>query len=386
MNGRMDDIFVLLGTLASLSPRLPEIRFAIKTSNRKVAELYIDACDKVCTASLANKSRAPSLGNICGPRLDKLVTQLSLLGEHDTWESRIVEFLWSLPEQSSPVFQSTNRYPGKPGTMREPDHDNSTSFSNPTIQQSLHGKIAVVSGSCSGIGAGIARELSSRGAHVVINYPFSNLEPTANGVLRRLPTSGIAVEADLSTLDGPAKLVNETVKAYGKVDILVNNAGVAVNLPFSQQTLEHWDHLVNLNGRGPFLLTQATLPYLPKRGGGRIVNVVSSSARDPPVGQTIYAGTKGMVDSFTRCWAKELPPTYGCTVNAVSPGATRTEGFADAGPDAMKYLQPHIDATPCAPRLGEVDEIAFAVGFLCEERARWINGTHLHVNGGLFVG
>jgi NAD(P)-dependent dehydrogenase (short-subunit alcohol dehydrogenase family) len=223
----------------------------------------------------------------------------------------------------------------------------------------------------------------------VVNYPSETLQGAAQKVVESLTTPGIMVEADLSTLDGPAKLVDGAVEAYGQIDILVNNAAVAVNLPFSQQTLEHWDRLVNLNGRGTFLLTQTALPHLPRQsdgGGGRIVNVVSSSARDPPVGQTIYAGTKGMLDSFTKCWAKELPPICGCTVNAVSPGGTRTEGFAEVGPEVMKYLQPSIDATPCAPRLGEVEEVAFAVAFLCEERARWVNGTHLSVNGGLFVG
>ena len=93
-----------------------------------------------------------------------------------------------------------------------------------------------------------------------------------------------------------------------------------------------------------------------------------------------------MVDSFTRVWAKELPPKYsGLTVNAVSPGPTRTEGFADAGEEMMKVLQPTIDATPAAKRMGESSEIAFAVATLCEERARWLNGVHLHANGGLFV-
>jgi NAD(P)-dependent dehydrogenase (short-subunit alcohol dehydrogenase family) len=253
-----------------------------------------------------------------------------------------------------------------------------------TSENSLSGKVAIISGSCSGIGAAIARELSSRGANVIINYPFSSLKPQADTVVASLATPGIAVESDISTTTGPAKLVESAVAKYGRVDILVNNAALAVNLPLEEQTLEHWDRLVNLNGRGVFLLTKAILPHL-TRGSGRIVNVVSVSSRGPPPGQTIYAGTKGMVDSFTRCWAKELPPKYGCTVNAVSPGPTRTEGFADAGPEAMKMLQPVIDQTPVGARMAETSEIAYAVAVLCEERARWINGTHLMATGGLFI-
>lgn len=253
-----------------------------------------------------------------------------------------------------------------------------------TLPKTLAGKVAIISGSCSGIGAAIAKELSARGATVVINYPFSTLKDQADAVLASLPTPGLAVEADISTTTGPASLVAGAVQAYHKIDILINNAALAVNLPFEEQTLSHWDQLVNLNGRGPFLLTQSTLPHL-TRNTGRIVNVVSVSSRGPPPGQTIYAGTKGMLDSFTRCWAKELPPKYGCTVNAVSPGPTMTEGFAEAGEEAMKILQPTIDSTPVGKRMAQPSEIAYAVAMLCEEQARWINGAHVMATGGLFI-
>ncbi|RMJ17593.1 hypothetical protein BHE90_006311 [Fusarium euwallaceae] len=257
---------------------------------------------------------------------------------------------------------------------------------NPTdlASQTLSGKVAIISGSDSGIGYAIARELASRGAHVAINYPFSSLSDKANEAAARLPTKSIAVCADMSTVDGPKTLIEAAVQEFGRLDIVVNNVAIAVNKPFEEQTLDDWDLLVNINGRATFLLTQQSLPHLTK-GGGRIVNICSASSRGPPPLQTIYAGTKGMVDSFTKCWAKELPPKYGCTVNAVSPGPTETEGFLAAGEEAMRILQPTIDATPAAKRMGKPDEIAFAVGFLCEERASWVNGVHLAVNGGLHI-
>lgn len=250
--------------------------------------------------------------------------------------------------------------------------------------ESLEGKVAIISGSSSGIGKAIATELASRGAHVAINYPFPDLEAEAEKVVATLPSRAVAVCADIGTVDGPSRLVQETVKAFGKIDIVVNNAALAVNKPFEEQTLEDWDKLVNINGRGTFLLTQAALPFMTKPGG-RFVNICSASSRGPPPMQTIYAGTKGMVDSFTKVWAKELSRKYGCTVNAVSPGPTKTEGFAAAGEEAMKILQPTIDAIPVAARMAEASEIAYAVAFLCEERARWMNGVHLHANGGLLV-
>jgi NAD(P)-dependent dehydrogenase (short-subunit alcohol dehydrogenase family) len=248
----------------------------------------------------------------------------------------------------------------------------------------LAGKVSVISGSSSGIGKAIAFELSSRGAHVTINYPFPALRDDAEAIVRSMPSPALAVCADIGTPTGPGDLIQATVAEFGFVDIVVNNAALAVNKTLEGHTLADWDLLVNLNGRGTFLLTQAALPHM-RKPGGRIVNICSASSRAAPPMQTIYAGTKGMVDSFTRVWAKELPPKYGCTVNAVSPGPTHTEGFAAAGEEAMKVLQPTIDAIPVGPRMAAPSEIAFAVAMLCEERGRWINGVHLHANGGLFV-
>lgn len=250
--------------------------------------------------------------------------------------------------------------------------------------KTLDGKVAIVSGSSSGIGKAIAIELSHRGALVVVNYPFPELQSEGQAVASNLPRPGIAVCADMGTTTGPIALVKAAMAEYGRIDIVINNAALAINKKFEDQSLEDWDLLVNINARGTFLLTQTALPHL-TTPGGRIVNICSASSRAAPPMQTIYAGTKGMVDSFTRCWAKELPPRYGCTVNSVSPGPTRTEGFAAAGEEVMKILQPTIDATPVAARMAESTEIAYAVAFLCEERSRWINGLHMHANGGLFV-
>ncbi|KAK9424215.1 hypothetical protein SUNI508_03703 [Seiridium unicorne] len=267
-------------------------------------------------------------------------------------------------------------------------------------EQTLKDKVAIVTGSNTGIGAAIAQDLASRGASVVVNYPFPSLLSSAEKVVSSLPTASTSttVEADLGTESGPQSLVDAVVAKYGKVDILVNNAGLAVNKQFTEQNLDDWNTLVNLNGRGVFLLTQAVLPHLPKPSSsgaaigeansphsGRIVNICSISARAAPPLQTIYAGTKGMVDSFTKVWAKELPPKYGCTVNAVSPGPTMTEGFAAAGEEFMKAMQPVMDQTPVGGRMAKPEEIAFAVGFLCEPRASWINGLHLVASGGLHI-
>jgi NAD(P)-dependent dehydrogenase (short-subunit alcohol dehydrogenase family) len=185
----------------------------------------------------------------------------------------------------------------------------------------LHGKVAVVTGSSAGIGAAIARELASHGASVVVNYPYRNLKDEADDVLKSLNTTSIAVEADLSTREGPIILIEAAVKQFSKIDILVNNASVAIFKPLELCTEEEWDKMINLNGRGYLLTTKAVLPHL--NNPSRIVNITSSDCRFPTPSHSIYAGTKGMQDAFTRIWAKELPPKYGCTVNSVVPGATR---------------------------------------------------------------
>lgn len=265
------------------------------------------------------------------------------------------------------------------------------------LDQTLAGKVAIVTGSNAGIGVAIAQELSSRGASVVVNYPFPALADEAQKVVSGLPTASTstAVEADLSAEDGPQRLIDAAVARYKTVHILVNNAGLAVNKPLAQQTLDDWNKLVSLNARAVFLLVQAVLPHLPapspstqerpQTDGGRIVNIVSISSRAAPPLQTIYAGTKGMVDSMTKVWAKELPPRYGCTVNAVSPGPTMTAGFAAAGEEFMKDMSPVMAQTPVGHRLALPEEIAFGVGFLCEPRASWINGLHLNASGGLHI-
>ena len=251
----------------------------------------------------------------------------------------------------------------------------------------LSGKVALVSGSSSGIGAAIAKELSDRGASIVINYPFPAEEASARAVLNSLATSSqsIIAEADLSTPDGPKRLAAIARERFGRVDILVNNAGRNSICDMSEasdaEILQVWDNTVNLNGRGTMLLTRAVLPILAP-AGSRIINIGSSTSRDPDAHMTIYAGTKGMIEAFTRCWARDLPRKYGCTVNAVSPGPVGTEGLLAAEGDFLRVLQGRKERTPIAARYARPEEVAWAVAALCDNRASWINGVIVPVNGG----
>ncbi|KAK2605685.1 hypothetical protein N8I77_008507 [Diaporthe amygdali] len=249
---------------------------------------------------------------------------------------------------------------------------------------SLEGRVALVSGSSQGIGAAIARELSSRGAVLVLNYPYPSELPNAEAVRNSLPTEAIAVEADMSTVDGPAVLVRAAVAKFGRIDIVVNNAGVSDQMKLGDITAERWAAIFNLNARGPMLLTQAALPHL-SRGRSRIVNIVSPTARDPRPEWTLYGGSKGALESMTRCWARELPREYGCTVNAIAPGPVGGPAIDRAPEELKRALAEFTKATPVAPRFTQAAEVAWAVAMLCEEGASWINGDTVNVSEGLHM-
>lgn len=250
---------------------------------------------------------------------------------------------------------------------------------------SLAGRVAIVSGSSQGIGAAIARELSSRGAVLVLNYPSPSQKADAEAVRGSLPTEAIAVEADMSTVDGPAALVRAAVARFGHVDVVVNNAGKGDHVRLKDLTPERWAAIFDLNARGPALLTQAALAHFPHGGGGRVVNILSPTSRDPMPEWTLYGGSKGALDSMTKCWARELPREFGCTVNAVAPGPVEGPLTNSAPEDFKKWLAGRAKETPVAHRLSRPEEVAWAVAMLCEDGAGWINGDIVNVSGGLHV-
>ncbi|CAG9953152.1 unnamed protein product [Clonostachys rosea f. rosea IK726] len=260
----------------------------------------------------------------------------------------------------------------------------------------LQGKTAIISGSSSGIGVAIARELSARGASVVLNYPWESLKGECDAVGQSLATPWLAVCADLSTLEGPKKLVAEAVARFGHIDILVNNAGWVPMAPLWEAEPESWEKAMSLNARGYFLLTKEVLPHLtPYKpsgamsgalGGSRIICIGSASSRTPEPGQGVYAATKGAIDAMIRVWARELPPKYGCTVNGVGPGPILNQNFIDILGESYETVRQEVEqATPCEGAFGSVEDVAWAVAFLADERSRWINGEYIILSGGTYM-
>jgi 3-oxoacyl-[acyl-carrier protein] reductase len=196
--------------------------------------------------------------------------------------------------------------------------------------QNLPNKVAVVTGASKGIGAGIAKKLGSLGVRVVVNY--SSSKDAAERVARQIVSAGghaTAVAGSVSKTDEIDKLFAVTEATYGRVDILVNNAGIYAFTPINTLSIDQISSMFAVNVTGLLLVTKAALPLFPPEGGS-IINIGSVIGEMAPAMASVYAGTKGAVNSITRVLAKELGPRQ-IRVNAINPRPIDTEGFNAAG-------------------------------------------------------
>jgi len=241
----------------------------------------------------------------------------------------------------------------------------------------LEGKIAVVTGGSRGIGAAIALRLAENGADVIITYN-KNKSAGDNVVaqIKELGRKAVVVKANASSKSDNDALVAE-FKKLGKIDILINNAAIFEGGPIDSVEIEQYDRLFDTNVKGVVATTLAALPHL--NDGGRIVNISSVAARGSLAGFSLYAATKGALESLTRVWAQDLGKR-GITVNAIAPGVTATEMMESALP---KEAQVGLAAKTALQRLGEPNDIADAVVFLASNDGRWVTGKVLDVDGGL---
>lgn len=243
----------------------------------------------------------------------------------------------------------------------------------------LEGKIAIVTGASSGIGAAIARALAAEGATVVVNYASS--KKGADAVVDAIESAGgkaVAVQADMSRSADVARMF-DTVKAHhGKLDILVNNAGVAVFEMIADLTEEAFHRQFNVNVLGYFLAIREAVKHF-DAAGGSIINISSILSTDPWLASSAYAATKGAVDTMTFALARELGPR-GIRVNAILPGHTNTPATDGnfAGELGVKLLA----GTPLG-RFGEPEDIAPVAVFLASQDAHWVTGESIRAAGGV---
>lgn len=242
--------------------------------------------------------------------------------------------------------------------------------------KSLSGKVAIVTGSSSGIGRAIAERLAEDGAIVVVNYGVS--AEKAHQVVTGIQAKGgkaVAVQADMSQVSEARRLVIETVKQFSRLDILVNNAGRFMPRALLDTTEADFDQIIALNAKGPYFAMQEAANVL--KVGGRIVNISTDGTHLSFPGATAYLGSKGALEQYTRGLAQELAPR-GITVNTVSPGFTETGMMTD------QFRQIGIQLSPLK-RLGFPKDIADVVAFVVSEEARCLTGQNIHAGGGIVM-
>lgn len=242
----------------------------------------------------------------------------------------------------------------------------------------LDGKVAVVTGGSSGIGKGIALLYAEEGADVVI---VSRSEENLKEVCKLNENKITYVAGDITKEETVKNIVEYVTKKFGKLDILVNNAGCSTIKPITQIKMEDYDKVFNLDVRALFHLTIEFLPFIIK-SKGNIINIssIASSHRAPNL--SLYCGSKGAVDNFTRCWALELAKD-GVRVNGIAPGAVETNIFNVMGlpPEhVQKFKDEAKSHIPCG-RIGLPEDIAKVALFLVSDESYYINGAIIPVDG-----
>lgn len=244
----------------------------------------------------------------------------------------------------------------------------------------LDGRTALVTGASRGMGLAIAGALRTQGATVVVNDVVAGLDSPSEQ-LRQQPGSGDvhAVVADVVDRDQVRQMVGQIVSMAGTVDILVNNAGVLRPTRVVDIPEDEWDFVVGVNLKGTFLCSQAVVPLMQASGWGRIVNLSSTAGKNiSTVGGAHYTAAKAGVLGFTRHLAKEVAAN-GITVNAVCPGLIDTD-MVRSTIDQSKQ-DAYARSFPI-PRLGRPEEVADLVAFLASDRAAYITGASVDINGG----
>ena len=242
------------------------------------------------------------------------------------------------------------------------------------------GKIALVTGSSRGIGAGIVRAINDSGARCIVNYvadPGGRNRADAETVAASLQNA-LLIECDVSDPEPVRAMMRIIEKDCGGLDILVNNAGILRDRTIGKMSADEWDGVLRVNLTGAFHCIQNALPIL--RPGGRIVNLASVSGQLGMFGQANYAASKAGLIALTKVAARELARQQ-ITVNAIAPGFIDTEMTRGLPEEAARRA---LAALPMG-HFGEIADVVNAALFLCSADARYITGQVLNVNGGFFM-
>ncbi|MCQ6275498.1 3-oxoacyl-ACP reductase FabG [Bacillus sp. V3B] len=247
----------------------------------------------------------------------------------------------------------------------------------------LKDQVAIITGSSQGIGAGLAKYFTEKGAAVVINYPFDSEAEKAENVVSEITKNGgkaIAIKANVTNETEVKTMMEETVQAFGKLDILVNNAGITRDSSLKKMTVDNFKMVLDTNLVGTFITCKAAAEIMAAQGYGRIVNTSSIAGLQGNFGQANYAASKAGVIGLTKTAAIEYAKK-GVTVNAIAPGFVRTP-MTDQIPEEIKNNM--IQSIP-AKRIGEPEDIAATAAFLASKEAGYVTGQVLSINGGWYM-
>ncbi len=264
----------------------------------------------------------------------------------------------------------------------------------------LKGKVAIITGSGRGIGKGMAKTLCEEGAKVVVNDYYEDRAQETAKELRDAGGTAIGIQADVVERKSVDAMVERARKEFGPIDILVNNAGLPARYPEQIAEMEEgtggdpyflgsdrpfWDHTMNVITYGVLNCVAAVLPEMCERNYGKIISTITDAGRVGEPRMVVYGMAKGGVISFSRSLAKEVG-RFGVNVNCVSPSMTETEAIGgrteEEKQQMIQSLRRLYPLMQFHKRLGKPSDLAHAVAFLASDRAEWITGQTLSVNGG----
>lgn len=246
----------------------------------------------------------------------------------------------------------------------------------------LEGRVSLVTGASRGIGKAIALKLASLGSKVAVNY--REREAEANSVIEAIASQGggeaIAIKADVADTEAVKAMVEQVTDRWGSIDVLVNNAGITRDTLVLRMGDKDWDEVIDTNLRGAYLCTKFALRSMIRQRRGRIINISSIAGVMGNPGQSNYAASKGGLIAFTKSVAREIG-SRNITVNAVAPGFIATE-MTDKLPSERKES---VLAIIPLQRFGEPEDVAELVAFLASEKAGYITGQVICIDGGGFT-
>ncbi|MBB5333804.1 glucose 1-dehydrogenase [Chryseobacterium koreense] len=259
------------------------------------------------------------------------------------------------------------------------------------MEVSLKNQVAIITGSSSGIGAGIAKSMAESGATVIVNYPFAGALEQANAVLKEITDhggNGIVYMCDVSKEDQVIKMFQDVVSQFGTVDILVNNAGIQKDAPFTEMTFDQWNAVIGVNLTGNFLCAREAIKEFLRRGidtsrsiaCGKIIHISSVHEIIPWSGHANYASSKGAIRMLMQTLAQE----YGrqkIRVNSICPGAIQTPINTNAW-NTAEALDSLLKLIPY-DRIGQPEDIGNLAVFLASDKADYISGTSVFIDGAM---